>query len=109
VRIAAGLIVFHLVCLAWLFFRADDFDTATVYLQGLAALTPGIAQITPFTASILLISLSLHLVPRDIQGRLATLIRAWPTWALGTAGGAAIAAINAAGPDGVAPFIYFQF
>jgi alginate O-acetyltransferase complex protein AlgI len=108
-RIAAGLLVFHLVCFAWLFFRADDFDTAIIYLQSLAALTPGVAQVTPFTLALLVLSLALHIVPRDLPGRAATLVGNWPAWALGTAGGAAIAAINAAGPDGVAPFIYFQF
>jgi D-alanyl-lipoteichoic acid acyltransferase DltB (MBOAT superfamily) len=29
-------VTFHLVCLAWLFFRAPDFGTAWTYLQGLA-------------------------------------------------------------------------
>jgi len=105
----AGLAVFHFVCLAWLFFRADDFATAMLYLRGIFAFTPGYAQITPFTLALLIISLSLHLVPRDLQGRLgAVLVRA-PVWLLGPASGAAIALISAAGPEGVAPFIYFQF
>jgi D-alanyl-lipoteichoic acid acyltransferase DltB (MBOAT superfamily) len=108
-RLLATLAVFHFVCLAWLFFRADDFDTAVIYLRGIFAFTPGISQITPFTLVLLVFSLSLHFVPRDLQSRLGRAIRTWPAWALGPAGGVAIAAISAAGPDGVAPFIYFQF
>jgi D-alanyl-lipoteichoic acid acyltransferase DltB (MBOAT superfamily) len=108
-RALATLAVFHFVCLAWLFFRADDFDTALLYLRGIFAFTPGIAQITPFTLGLLGISLSLHFWPRDIQGRVGRAIRTWPAWVLGPASGAVIAAISAAGPDGVAPFIYFQF
>jgi alginate O-acetyltransferase complex protein AlgI len=108
-RIAAGVLVFHLVCLAWLFFRADDFDTATLYLHRMLAFTPGTDQITPFTLALLAISLTLHIVPRDLPGRAAILVRTWPLWALGAAGGLAIAIISAMGPDGVAPFIYFQF
>jgi hypothetical protein len=32
-----------------------------------------------------------------------------PSWSLGAATGLLIAAINALGPEGIAPFIYFQF
>ena len=32
-----------------------------------------------------------------------------PVWGLGAAAGAAVAMINALGPDGIAPFIYFRF
>jgi D-alanyl-lipoteichoic acid acyltransferase DltB (MBOAT superfamily) len=108
-RIAAGILVFHLVCLAWLFFRADDFDAATLYLRRMFAFTPGTDQIAPFTLALLIISLALHIVPRDLPGRAAVLVRTWPVWALGAAGGVAVALIGAMGPDGVAPFIYFQF
>jgi D-alanyl-lipoteichoic acid acyltransferase DltB (MBOAT superfamily) len=108
-RVAAGVLVFHLVCLAWLFFRADDFDTATLYLRRMLAFTPGTDQIAPFTLALLIISLALHLVPRDLPGRAAALVQRWPVWALGAAGGVAAAMIGAMGPDGVAPFIYFQF
>lgn len=105
----AGLAVFHFVCLAWLFFRADDFQTALLYLQGMAQGTPGSSQLTPFTLGLLGISLSLHVVPRDIQGRLGAGLANTPIWLLGTACGLVIACISAAGPEGVAPFIYFQF
>ena len=108
-RIAAGVLVFHLVCLAWLFFRADDFDTATLYLQRMLAFSPGSDQITPFTLALLIASLALHIVPHDLPGRAAAMVWRWPVWALGAAGGVAAAAIGAMGPDGVAPFIYFQF
>jgi len=108
-RVLAGLLVFHLVCFAWLFFRADDFETALLYLQTLVSFTPGVVQLTPFTLGLLVVSLALHVVPRDLPGRAARLVFAWPGWALGAAGGVAIAVIGAMGPDGVAPFIYFQF
>jgi len=32
-----------------------------------------------------------------------------PSWGLGAAAGIVVAAINALGPEGVAPFIYFRF
>jgi hypothetical protein len=41
--------------------------------------------------------------------RIGAAVAASPDWLLGAGAGAAVAAINAIGPDGVAPFIYFQF
>ena len=32
-----------------------------------------------------------------------------PVWGLGATAGIVVAAINALGPEGVAPFIYFRF
>src|SRR5438105_3523566 len=34
-KIVATLIVFHFVCLAWIFFRAEDFAVASLYIGGL--------------------------------------------------------------------------
>ena len=34
-HIAGGLFTFHLVCLAWILFRADDFTTSVAYLSGI--------------------------------------------------------------------------
>jgi hypothetical protein len=41
--------------------------------------------------------------------RLATSFERVPVWGMGAAAGIVVAAINALGPDGVAPFIYFRF
>jgi hypothetical protein len=41
--------------------------------------------------------------------RVARGIAAWPEWAVGGLAGACAIGIHALGPDGVAPFIYFQF
>jgi hypothetical protein len=41
--------------------------------------------------------------------RLERLAFAVPNWALAVAGGVAVVLIDALEPNGVAPFIYFQF
>src|SRR5256885_12855183 len=33
-KIVATLIVFHFVCLAWIFFRAEDFAVASLFIGG---------------------------------------------------------------------------
>ena len=41
--------------------------------------------------------------------RLWNRMAAWPAWALGAGAAAVLTLILALGPEGVAPFIYFQF
>ena len=109
VRVLATLAVFHFVCLAWVFFRADSFDTAFTYLRTAAQLTPGITQASPFTIGLIVLGMATQFVPPGFSRRLALGLATWPDWALGVGASMAMVAIDAMGPDGVAPFIYFQF
>ena len=47
--------------------------------------------------------------PPALFERAAALLGRVPVWGLGATAGIAVAAINALGPEGVAPFIYFRF
>ena len=108
-RAVAILVVFHIVCLGWILFRADSFATVVVYLETLVRNQDAEMQATPFTLGLIILGLALHAVPRDVPGRLARLIGDYPAWMWGVTAGCAITAIDALGPEGVAPFIYFQF
>ena len=108
-RAVRVLIVFHVVCLGWILFRADSFDTVMIYLGAFAQPQTGDLVATPFTVALLVIGLALHAVPRDLPGRLASRAAAVPAWAWGVTAGIVVVAIDALGPEGVAPFIYFQF
>ncbi|HKM64848.1 MAG TPA: MBOAT family protein [Acidisphaera sp.] len=103
------IVVFHFVCFGWLFFRADSFDTAWLYLQMMAQGSPSLVQATPFTIGLIVLGMALQFAPPDMHRRVAAWVLAWPEWALGAASGTLVLAIDAVGPDGVAPFIYFQF
>jgi D-alanyl-lipoteichoic acid acyltransferase DltB (MBOAT superfamily) len=108
-RVAGTLFVFHYVCLCWIFFRAENFAAAGIYLGALAHLQPGLQQLTPFTLALVLLGMSLHFWPADLLLRIAARFSAWPDWALSGLAGLGIVCVTALGPDGVAPFIYFQF
>jgi alginate O-acetyltransferase complex protein AlgI len=108
-RAVAVLVVFHVVCLGWILFRADSFDTVMVYLGAFAQPQSGALLATPFTVALLVLGLALHAVPRDLPGRLALLAGGVPAWGWGVVAGVVVVAIDAVGPEGVAPFIYFQF
>jgi D-alanyl-lipoteichoic acid acyltransferase DltB (MBOAT superfamily) len=105
---ACLLLVFHIVCLSWVLFRAANFDTVMVYLTPSAGEEPGL-QITPFAAALVALGLALNAVPRQLACRLARYAGWWPNWAWAALAGAGIVVIDALGPEGVAPFIYFQF
>ena len=73
------LLTFHIVCLGWILFRAESFDLAMHWLP-----------------------------PRAVEG-MAERLKTAPSITLGLLIGAAILLVEAVRPEGVAPFIYFQF
>ncbi|HLY56606.1 MAG TPA: MBOAT family protein, partial [Stellaceae bacterium] len=107
---ALGIVVtFHLVCLTWIFFRSPDLDHALSYLAGFSALSQAPAAASPFVLTLLALGMLLHFLPRDRIARLEVLAARIPMPLQGALVGAGIVAIDALGPSGVAPFIYFQF
>jgi D-alanyl-lipoteichoic acid acyltransferase DltB (MBOAT superfamily) len=107
-RWIARLLLFHAVCLGWVFFRAPSFDIAFAVLHRLAipgALT--LATVPVMLALVLGIAGQYQPVRwrKSLEGELGC----WPAMARGAAFAIAIFAIELLGPSGVAPFIYFRF
>jgi D-alanyl-lipoteichoic acid acyltransferase DltB (MBOAT superfamily) len=109
-KVLSTVIVFHFVCLAWVFFRAEDFTVAWLYIGGLASgWRDGVQQAGPLMVALILVGMAGQFTPvRPFEPIAAALMRV-PTWGLGAMAGIAVAAINALGPEGIAPFIYFRF
>src|SRR5438552_465853 len=58
-KIVATLVVFHFVCFAWIFFRAEDFGMAALYIGGLAAgWSGGLQQAGPFVVALIALGLA---------------------------------------------------
>jgi hypothetical protein len=105
----AWLVTFHVVCVAWVFFRAPDLSTAFHVLGGLGLSGPSPLVTLPLVL-LVLASVAIQLLPpgwwRDAEAWLV----ARPVAFQGIAVGAVIVACDAAvGQQGVAPFIYFRF
>jgi alginate O-acetyltransferase complex protein AlgI len=101
---------FHFVCLGWVFFRASDFGNAWAVLgrlfAGWGGPSPGI---TFGIVAAVAAGIALQYVPfRAWAAGMGLLSRA-PLVAQGTVLALVLMAINAMGPRGVAPFIYFKF
>lgn len=102
------LVTFHIVCLGWILFRAESFELAMQMLQGLGRIGPAV-MLTPLLLTLIVGGLAMHwLPPRAIEG-MAGRLKAAPSLTLGLLIGAAILLVEAVRPEGVAPFIYFQF
>jgi alginate O-acetyltransferase complex protein AlgI len=106
---AAWLVTFHVVCIAWVFFRAPDLHTAFGVLGGLGIAGPSPLVTLPL---VLLVagSVAIQLVPRELWREAEAWLVMRPVALQGIAVGAVIVAADAAvGQQGVAPFIYYQF
>jgi D-alanyl-lipoteichoic acid acyltransferase DltB (MBOAT superfamily) len=102
------LVTFHIVCLGWILFRAESFDLALAMLEGLGRAGP-VAVTTPLMLTLIVGGLAMHWLPsRAVEG-LAERLKPAPSITIGVLIAAAFLLVEAARPDGVAPFIYFQF
>lgn len=107
---ASTVLVFHFVCLGWIFFRAADFEMASFYLSGLGGgWSGGLRQAQPFVVALIVIGLAGQFIPARLLERSADALGRMPVWCQGAIAGLGAAAIDALGPEGIAPFIYFQF
>jgi D-alanyl-lipoteichoic acid acyltransferase DltB (MBOAT superfamily) len=105
-HVAAAVVVFALVNLAWIFFRAPDFATAFAYVGGIAALTPGAEG-----GLIPLAVLALYTLAIDVPQARADneyVFLEWPVARRALATTAAAVVFLGSGTTD-APFIYFQF
>jgi alginate O-acetyltransferase complex protein AlgI len=110
--VVGAVATFHLVCLTWIFFRADSFPEAWTMLTRIVAWAPGefffggfdLARFGVLVASLLAI---------DVAHEWG--VPAWTSWerrpmVRGLAYGAALVVwLSLGGVDANVPFIYFQF
>jgi D-alanyl-lipoteichoic acid acyltransferase DltB (MBOAT superfamily) len=107
---AARIVTFHVVCLAWVFFRAPDLGTAFAVLGRLFAGGPSTGIVTPEIVLLIAAALAVQWLPRGTGARLRTAFVALPVYAQGVSLGMVLLVIAAmSGGQGVAPFIYFRF
>lgn len=108
-RVVSVVLVFHFVCLCWVFFRAESLARALELLAGLGNWQQAATLLTPFLAGLIALGLAIQFTPPDLLERIDRVYHRVPTWAVGLAAGVVLLLIDAIGGDGSAPFIYFQF
>ncbi len=107
-RAVSRLATFHLVCLGWVLFRADSLGHVGEILSRL--LDWGAAPaVTPAVLLLVAGGIGVQYVPTDFRARLqAGFARLGPV-TMTAALGVFLLILDGLGPEGVAPFIYFQF
>jgi D-alanyl-lipoteichoic acid acyltransferase DltB (MBOAT superfamily) len=101
------LVTFNVVCLGWVFFRADSFRTAGEVLSRLfqPSATP-LDMVVPLVVGLMLAA---QFVPPDLMGRARGGLAQVHPAVLGLGLAMAVVVVDVLGPEGVAPFIYFKF
>lgn len=105
----AVIIVFHFVCLTWIFFAAPSFEHAIQYLSGFLQIDLAPRLVTPFIIALIFAPLASQFIHEDFWMRLSERFEKIPLQAQGIVLGTIIVLLSAIGPQGVLPFIYFQF
>jgi alginate O-acetyltransferase complex protein AlgI len=104
------LLTFHVVCFAWIFFRADSFSRAG---EVITRLVDAWGQSSPLVTTSVVLAILVGIVgqylrPAAIGSMLGSFGRL-PVVAQSACVAVALTVINTLGPTGVAPFIYFRF
>ncbi|MDQ3301213.1 MAG: hypothetical protein M3619_31920 [Myxococcota bacterium] len=108
-RTVAIVLVFHYVCLAWIFFRATSFDNALVILRQLARLEADHANVVPLVTIALTVGFAGHFFADGSFRWLRERFVALPAWGQGTVLAGAALLLRELGQTKILPFIYVQF
>jgi D-alanyl-lipoteichoic acid acyltransferase DltB (MBOAT superfamily) len=109
-RWRARILTFHFVCFAWIFFRSDSFGSAWDMIEGLFTRW---GEPSPLVTSGVLLAIAVGIGSQYLPARLPRVVMArfsrLPVLAQATVLALALMLTSVLGPEGVAPFIYFQF
>jgi len=107
---AARIVTFHFVCFAWIFFRSDSFGAAWDMIEGLFT---NWGAPSPLVTTGVLLAIAAGIGSQYLPARIPRLLMArfsrLPVLGQATVLALALMVTSVLGPEGVAPFIYFQF
>ncbi len=103
------VVTFHVVCLAWIFFRAESFSVAGELLWRLLTAWGVGELVTPLVVLVIAAMVAAQFVPVQAVERAQVAFSRMAPVAQGAILAVGFLAIDSLGPVGVAPFIYFQF
>ena len=103
------LVTFHIVVIAWVFFRAGDMATATTFF-GRLAVDGGATLVTAPIVAIVVAVIVVQLLPQEPLARARLRVESLRPVPLGVGLATLVLLVAATVPaQGVPPFIYFQF
>lgn len=108
IRLGSILLVFHGVCLSWVFFRAETFNDAWILLGNLATWSQP-EHLSVAGLVVLVAGLCVQASDGERMAPIARWLNRRSFLLQGLLAALIITIILGLGPQGVAPFIYFQF
>ena len=109
-RIVGWFVTFHIVCFAWVFFRAEKlqfaFDVLGRLVTGWGMASP---LVTPLLVAVLAVMILSQFVPEGFMKMMQFRFSTLPVVLQGVTLAAFFFLIDRLAPTGVQPFIYFQF
>jgi D-alanyl-lipoteichoic acid acyltransferase DltB (MBOAT superfamily) len=110
VRLVGWALTFHFVCFAWVFFRCPNLDAAGIYLQSLYSGTNWTTTtMTPLVMVLMVCGTFTQMIPPRWVKSLQYSYEFAPLALKIAIPAGVIFLISVASPEGVPPFIYFQF
>jgi D-alanyl-lipoteichoic acid acyltransferase DltB (MBOAT superfamily) len=109
-RIVGRLVTFHVVCFAWIFFRADSFGRAwDVITQLVTAWGQPSPLVTGSVSLAIAVGIGSQYVPTTVVARVLRGFGRLGVVPQATCLAVGLMLVDTLGPPGVAPFIYFRF
>jgi len=105
----ARILVFHAVCIGWVFFRSPTFNVSATVFHQLATSRGALTMATWPVLLTLVLGIFGQCAPRLWRRTAESTMSRLPIFASGITLAFGIFLIELLGPTGVAPFIYFQF
>ena len=106
--VGAWLVTFHVVCLGWIFFRATSFANAGQVLGRIFSTGPHV-HLDVMVVAVVAAMLAVQWFPARVSQRMLAAFTRLSVAGQAVLLAATIVVIDAFGPAGVAPFIYFRF
>jgi alginate O-acetyltransferase complex protein AlgI len=103
------VVTFTFVVIGWIFFRAETFGDAITYLSRLLTSWGPAEQVTWLVLVTIVAALAAQYIPKRMGLALEWRVSQLPPIVQGIGFGMFLVALDLLGPQGVAPFIYFQF
>ncbi|MGZ3449694.1 MAG: MBOAT family O-acyltransferase [Polyangiales bacterium] len=109
VEVMKGVLTFHYVCLAWIFFRAEGFPRAKMMIRQIFAGGFRVTNLSRTVVAVIALGFVTHLIPDDWFVRLRRGFVALPAPVQGGLLFAVALVIKKVASTQVVPFVYFQF
>lgn len=104
------LATFHFICLGWVFFRSETLSDAGALLSQLfSSFFSPAPEINSVFVGVVVCALFAQMLSRQALANVQTQLSRLPAWVLAAGFGIWMLVVDQFGPEGVAPFIYFQF